>query len=299
MLAQESKQKSAIHAPHPQVCQWHREKLAQQWMMYFRTPERLLMDNLANRLFCFWFGFCMLALSPVTAAAYDIRTPTYESRPKHFRENGVVKGLCIDVLKAIEDIDPSLRFVGMNDTVPLKRIEHDTANGKFDLMLCASQTHSRDASLIRIDLPIYVVDDILVVRDSDPLKDATIDDIRSIKKNNVIMAYVATGQAEWLLAQKGLVVDANALTSEAVLEKLLLKRGRFVLINEAVATNLMKLPEFSGKFRKLPTAVRTRGRYFYFSTRTPPEVVNQVKVALERLAAEGKLKKIVRRYELE
>lgn len=233
-----------------------------------------------------------------SAHALDVVTPVYESRPKFFVADGEIKGLCIDVLKAIEKIAPDIRFV-LSGGVPLKRVEIGTRDGTYDLLLCATPTQARVAQLKMIDVPIYAVRDVLIVRADDPISDATLDDIRRLTSDNVILTYAGTGQLTWLSEQAGLVVDVAAPNPEANFLKLESKRGRFAFAGEAVSANAMRLPRFAGKFRVLPTPVRTMGRYFFFSKKTPSEVVEKVETALRELAAKGELKKIASKYVLE
>lgn len=54
--------------------------------------------------------FLLTLLAAGSAQAADIRTPTYESRPKFYKDGNEIKGLCIDVLKAVEKQAPEIRF---------------------------------------------------------------------------------------------------------------------------------------------------------------------------------------------
>lgn len=238
----------------------------------------------------------MLVLA-CTAHAVDIVTPTYESRPKFYVDDGQIKGLCIDVLKAVERLVPDIHFV-LSAGVPLKRVELGTRNGSYDLLLCATPTPDRTSQLRMVDVPIYTVRDVLFVRANDPLADATLDDIRKLASDNVILTYAGTGQLDWLSAQEGLVLDVPAPNPQAVFEKLEYKRGRFVFAGEAAGANVMRMPQFAGKFRMLPTPVRTMGRYFFFSPKTPAAVVAKVEAALKELAHRGELKAIASTYVL-
>lgn len=235
------------------------------------------------------------ALVAVSAHAADIVTPIYASPPKFFVSGGEAKGLCIDVLKAIEKIAPDVRFV-VQRGVPLKRVELGVRDGTYDLLLCATPTKERAAQLMVVDVPIYSSRDVLIVRADDPIKDATLDDIRKMKTGNVMLTYAGSGQHAWLSEQDGLMLDVPAPNPEANLMKLESNRGRFVFSSEAVGVSTMGQTKFAGKFRMLPTPVRTMGRYFYFSKKTPPDVVRSVEAALRKLAASGELKKIADRY---
>lgn len=240
----------------------------------------------------------LMLMAAMSAQAADIRTPTYESRPKFYKEGGEIKGLCIDVLKAVEKLAPDIKFV-LEYGVPLKRVEYGVVEGTYDLLLCGTPTPERTANMRMINVSIYTVDDVLAVRADDPLKDATLDDIRKLSADNSIMTYAGTGQQTWLEAQPGLKTDANAANPEVVFQKLEAKRGRFVFASEAIVANVLKQPAFAGKFRVLPTPVRSAGRFFFFSKKAPSAAINKVEAALKELASTGELKKIAGKYVLE
>lgn len=183
--------------------------------------------------------------------------------------------------------------------MPLKRVEYGVVNGIYDLLLCATPTPERIADMYMIDIPIYTVDDVLVVRADDPIKDATLDDIRKLAADNAIMTYAGTGQQAWLEAQPGLKVDKYAANPEVVFQKLEARRGRFVFAGEAVVANVLRQPAFAGKFRILPTPVRNAGRFFFFSRKLPTSVISKVEAALKELVSTGELKRIAGRYTLE
>jgi hypothetical protein len=65
------------------------------------------------------------------------------------------------------------------------------------------------------------------------------------------------------------------------------------------ADNMMKLPEFAGNFRVLPTVVRRVGRFFFFSRKTPVEVIAKVEAALKQLSSSGELEKLSSNYVLQ
>ncbi|WP_342618259.1 ABC transporter substrate-binding protein [Rhodoferax sp. GW822-FHT02A01] len=243
----------------------------------------------------------LMALSLVAimhaSLAANVVTPIYESPPKFYVENDEAKGLCIDVLKAIERVASDLHFVVVKN-VPLKRIEIGTRRGTYDLLLCATPTPERNAQLRMIDIPVYSVRDVLIVRKDDPIVDATLDDIRKLGADNTILAYSGSGQNTWLGEQPNLHTDLGAPDPIANFQKLMFGRGRFVFAGEAVSVNVMRLPQFAEKFRILPTPVRVMGRYFFFSPNTPPQIVEKVRDALRQLAASGALKRIDSKYQL-
>ena len=252
-----------------------------------------------------WVGRCarhaivtLFALVALRAQAIDIVTPVYASPPKFYATAAGVQGLCIDVLHAVERVAGNVHFI-VRDGVPLTRTERGVREGEYDLLLCATPTTARQTQLRMVDVPIYTVDDVLVVRSDDALQNATLDDVRLLRNDNVILTYAGTGQQAWLSAQPGLTLDVVAPDPNTIFQKLERKRGRFIFAGRAVVANLVRQPEFAGKFRVLPTPVRSMGRYFFFSKRTPRATVDAVERALQKLAASGELQRISSRYVLE
>ncbi len=242
-----------------------------------------------------------LALCCATAAIVpvNILTPTHASKPKYYEENGVVKGLCIAVLRAIEKIEPSVKFVGWDKQIPLSRIEEGIVDGAYDLMICNIKTPERSAKMVLLDLPIFSVDDVLIVRGDDTVKVKSLEDVKKMGANNAILVWFGTNHAKYLAGQTGLAVDAGAYSVEQLFNKLQAKRGRFIFLNKATALNYITQHHLEKEFTVLPDTIRTEGRYFYFSKKVAPAVVAKVKASLEKMERSGMLKNIADHYTLE
>jgi len=79
-----------------------------------------------------------------------------DSEPKFVAQGAAVAGSCIDIFRAIEKVEPGLKFVGDQQWMPLKRIEAMVVGHKLDALAawCEARSalrlrHSGHASVFR------------------------------------------------------------------------------------------------------------------------------------------------------
>lgn len=242
----------------------------------------------------------LLAFSALWASAVEIRTPTYHSPPKYSLVNGAPKGLCIEVIREIEKLEPGIRFVGTEKQLTLAAIEAGVLEGTYDLMLCNAKTEDRAKKMNVVDIPVYMVDDVLVVRmDDAPMTVKSLEDIPKLPVDSVVLAWDGTTHAKYVAKIPKLKVDARAKTIGEAFAKLENKQGRFLFTNQETALQYMKENNLRQKYKIWPAIIRTEGRFFIFSKKVPDDVVAKVKNALEKMSQSGQLKAISDRYSQE
>jgi len=76
-------------------------------------------------------------------------------------------GLCMEILLAVERIDPGLRFDGTDQQVPLKRVERLLAERQIDAFFCLLKSPDREAQWRYLPVPLYTIRHVLVQRAAD------------------------------------------------------------------------------------------------------------------------------------
>ena len=72
-------------------------------------------------------GIALLLIAglPFSIFGFELRTVAQDSAPKFFmvEENGkpIMKGLCIEIMQAIENLDPDINFTGKQHFLPTGR----------------------------------------------------------------------------------------------------------------------------------------------------------------------------------
>lgn len=248
-------------------------------------------------------AYCALVLLLVsvysTSAALEVKTVAQESPPKYIYENGRMSGLCVDIIKAVEEIEPTLKFTGYDQFAPLARIVHGLEVGNYDAFFCLANTPERMQTLNLIDVPLYTVNEVIVTRADDVVDIKSLDDIRRLAGENPLLVLRGSTQAQYLEKQPGLFVDQGNSHKEN-LTKLAAKRGRFLYGNESSLVNVLEKEGAAGRqFKVLPTPLRVEARYAFLSKKASPTMVDKVRHALEKLSKRGELRRIQARYRLE
>src|SRR4051812_7351279 len=103
-----------------------------------------------------------LPLASIPAGATDVRTAAQEgSYPKFTALSADSKahigGLCIDIMRGIERVEPDLRFVGDQNWQPLMRIEAGVQGGQLDAACGLLKTPARLEKMDFIEAPLFPV----------------------------------------------------------------------------------------------------------------------------------------------
>lgn len=236
---------------------------------------------------------CNLSLHALTI---ELNTAAQDSAPKYFLENNNMKGLCIDIMEAIEKIDPKIKFKGQNRFIPFKRIKKMLKTGELDLFFGFVKNVSREKEYVFIEPALYNVNHVVAVRSDDDVDVKSFEDIRKLGANGAILTTFGTSTRRYLEKQGGLIIDDGSKTVISNLKKLLRKRGRFFYYHNLGLVTSIRNINLENKIKILPTSFREYSQYVAFSKKVPADTIAKVKVALEKLALNGKLELIFKKY---
>lgn len=242
----------------------------------------------------------LLLILPLLAgagyAAQPLRTAAQDSPPKYARgPGGSIGGIGIDIMRAIERVDPSIRFTGDQDLMPFKRIEIMLERDDLDVFFGFIRTDERSGKYVFIDPPLYRVADVLVAREDDPLDVQNLPDLAQMADSPIVLVASGTAQADQL-KDMGVLVDDGGKTVAANLSKLLRNRGRLVMQSEIEILSEIREQKLQTRVRILPTRFNESGRYVAFSKGVPAPTVAKVQIALDKLSKSGELFTIFSRY---
>ena len=124
----------------------------------------------------------------MAAAPVQLRTAAQEgSDPKFVQGKGQIVGLCIDIMRAVEQIDPGLRFVGDQRWKPLIRAFAELANGQEDVQCAVQRTAEREKLYTYIGPPLYTIEYHFLARADDNVTIHSWDDVRLLAPNNLVL----------------------------------------------------------------------------------------------------------------
>lgn len=230
------------------------------------------------------------ALEPLRTAAQDNNALKYDLG------NRQKPGICIEVIRAIEQLDPELRFTGWDQPQSLRRIEAMLAEGQLDAFCALLKSAPREQKYLFIDVPVYTVRHRVAVRADDAVVAENFDDMRRLGAEGTVLVLRSTAHEDHLKKQDGLLLDASSPDLAINLKKLVARRGRFLYHTENALLRYIALEGLEGKVRLLPTVFKEESLYFMLSRAVQASVVARLRAALEKLAKRGELERIYASY---
>ncbi len=232
-----------------------------------------------------------LALAAVRVAAAEpaLRTVAQAGMTLKFNVGGDgPQGFCVDYIRALQRADPGLQFGGLEDALPLMRIESDLAAERIELFFGMLKTRERAARFRFVDAPsLYTVRHQVAVRADDGVEVRGFEDIRALGAQGVILATRGTGYVSFLADQPGLAVDAGAADNAQNLRKLLGGRGRFFYQADATLRHAIEVEGLQGRVRILPAVFHADAQLLAHAPGLAPERLARVVAAMRALELNG------------
>ncbi len=244
------------------------------------------------------FSLLLLPIYALAGQPLRVRTLSQDGYLAKFDySNAKRPGIVIEMIHALEAIDPGLRIVGLEVAGSTARIEEELASGNIDVSFGLAKTPEREArGFVFSSPPLYVTHQKLVVRKDDPIKISNLDDVRKLGASGKILTFTASAQANWLKRQGGLIVDDGSKSTKDNLEKLLSGRGRFFYGSDiGLATDIREL-KIQQAVRVLPPDFDYMPVYAMWSKQAPKTMTDRVQKDLVKLQESGKLEQIYRKY---
>ncbi|WP_109116776.1 transporter substrate-binding domain-containing protein [Azospirillum sp. TSO22-1] len=233
---------------------------------------------------------------PACANAIELRTAAQDSSPKYYQSGNEMKGLAVDIMQAIERVQPEIKFTGYNSFAPFPRIEAGLKGGELDAFLGMIKNPDREKQYTFLDPALYSTHNVMAVRADDTVEVKSFDDIRKLGGEGVILVSHATAQVRFLEDVGGLQVDPNGKSTANNIEKLLARRGRFVYQTDIALSQTIKEAKRQDQVRILPVSFHDEAQYMVLSKNIPESTVALVKGALDKLKLNGELDKILSQY---
>lgn len=219
-----------------------------------------------------------------------------ESEPKFVAQGGAVAGNCIDIFRAIERVEPAIRFIGDQQWLPLKRIEAMIAGGKLDAACGVLKTDERIAAYKIPDTPLLSVTYHLVARADDEINPKSWDEIRRLNADGIILVNAGSGPVSMLKKIGNLRIDSTAPSTAQNIEKLLAGRGRFFYYRNPGLNSEIRKSGFEGRVRVLPSVFDTQAFYMILGLHLSKDVEAKITQALLKLNEHHELRHIADKW---
>ncbi|GAB3254834.1 substrate-binding periplasmic protein [Chitinimonas naiadis] len=213
--------------------------------------------------------------------------------------NPQAPGICFEIIRALERIDPDLKFQGLDQEKPVGRIDKELSDGKLDVFFGLLKTPERERNMHFVSSPaLYSIKHQVAVLRNDAMDVSNLEDIRRLGRAGIVLATMGTAFVDFLRAQDGLIVDAGAPSNRDNLRKLLAGRGRFFYHSDVTLKRYIHDGMLEDKIRILPVIFKIDLQLVATSVHLAPEKRARLNAALTTLEKTGELQQIRRKYDL-
>lgn len=204
-------------------------------------------------------------------------------------------GICREIAAAVTAIDPTLTFSGLDLQTPLTRIEKMLEQGSIDLFFCLLRNKKREAKFNYIDIPLYSVRHILLVKADDPIVIKEYADIRQLGDQGLVLVNFGSALVHDL-NDAGVKNIASAKNDLQLIRMLDSGRGRFIYGQDLTIMEMLRRMKLKDRYRILPVTLKEENQYLAYRRGLSQDVVDKLEKLIRSLADSGKLQAIVSRY---
>lgn len=246
--------------------------------------------------------FFVLFFLSFQSLSSELKTTYQDNSPvKYNFDNSSSPGICTEVIEEIEKIRPGLRFHGKNKKMSLARIESFLESSDLDIFFCLLKTPEREKRFRFIDLPIYEVNNIILVKnDDDILKEVKNlrKDLKFFKDKGKFIVNKGSILVEDLKRIGASYLDGTRKDLE-ILEMLNKNRARFFYTQDFAIAYSLKNAKQSGNYKIIQLDRPSGTQNIAYSPKADSKLIKEVESALRELVASGKLKAIINKYKEE
>lgn len=242
---------------------------------------------------------CALLGAPAWSATTVLKVVAQEGTEPKFIPAGIgrVVGLCVDLYRAIERVDPGLQFVGDQTWLPLLRAHSELASHQHDALCAVQRTDERARQYVFLDPPLFQLRYQLIARLDDQAVIGNWDDVRKLGTKGVVLTNRGYTTPEMLERVGGLQIDSSATSPAINLQKLVAGRGRFFLHRAPGMQGFIDRAGVTHKVKILPTVMATTNVYMAMGTHVDPAVRLRVQRAVEQLDKAGELERLLKKWD--
>jgi len=260
-------------------------------MLSIRTISRLI--------FLLWIA---LQISDVPAAIIEIRTAAQINTEPKFMSSIIdghetITGLCVDIFRAIEKIDPGVKFVGDQVWEPSARIDVSMLYKIRDAGCGLIKNSDREAHFLILEPALFIFRYTLAARIDDDVTISNWSDVIHLGRDSVVLTLHGQAPSKLLEEVTGLRVDSGSSTIRQNFEKLLAHRGRFVYYRTPGMNYFIQEYCMRDKIKILPNVMDTLALYMLVGKHVVPEIAERLHLAIRKLKDIGELERIQKKWE--
>ncbi|WP_457420293.1 substrate-binding periplasmic protein [Roseateles sp. P5_E7] len=203
-------------------------------------------------------------------------------------------GLCVEILRAVEKAEPTLHFTGLEQHVPLKRVERLLAEGQVDAFFCLLKSPEREKQWRYSPVPLYVIRHVVVQRADDARQFDTLAELAAASRAKRVLVMRGTAIARHLLQAD--VTIAEVSSEREALQMLTMGRadiiyGQDINLRHHIADNRL-----GDRMKIGRTVFQEEPQYLALRADLPGAVEEKLTQALRKLERDGVLRQLADKY---
>ncbi len=243
--------------------------------------------------------FCLLsALLSLAAPAQELTLRTVQqasSTVKYDPDGSPLKpGLCLEILRAVERQDPGLHFTGLDQQVPLKRVERLLADGLVDAFFCLLKSPEREKQWRYVPVPLYTIRHVVVQRADDPRNPDSLADLAALSRHKPVLVMRGTAVARRLIAAHVTVAEVGS--EREALQMLALGRADAIYGQDINLQHHVLESKFGDKLKIGRTAFLEEPQFLALRADLPAAYEERLTQALRKLEKDGTLRQLAEKY---
>lgn len=203
-------------------------------------------------------------------------------------------GICLEVLRAVERVDPGIRFTGLEQVMPLRRVERMLGDGQIDAFFCLLRSPERERQWRYVPVPLYTVRHVIVQRMDDGRLVDNLLDLATMSQVKPVLVTRGT-----VLARKLDIAGVNLseVSSEReALQMLTLGRTDAIYGQDVNLLRHIRDARLGDRVRLGRTVFQEEAQYLTVRSELPAAVVERLTDALRRLEHDGVLRQLAEKY---
>lgn len=213
----------------------------------------------------------------------------------HGADSSYLPGFCREVADLVEKNIPDLKIKGFEQEVPIQRIEQFLERDQIDIFFCLLKTKDREKRFRYIDIPLYGVNNMLLVKSSD--KFATKAELNLIDLKNEGVVLVNKGSSlVYELRRAGVKYSDGGKDDLQIIELLEADRGRFFYGQDASLRFILKNHVKKDKYVLIRVKDSLNSQYVVHSKKLNPKIINDLTRSIQKLKENGTLFKLYQKY---
>jgi ABC-type amino acid transport substrate-binding protein len=244
-----------------------------------------------------WLGL-LSALLSLVAPAQELTLRTVQqanSTVKYDPDGGPLKpGLCLEILRAVEKLDPGLRFAGLDQAVPLKRVERLLAEGLVDVFFCLLKSPEREKQWRYAAVPLYTIRHVVVQRADDPRSPDSLAELADWSRRKPVLVMRGTALARRLVAANVTVAEVGS--EREALQMLTLGRADAIYGQDINLLRHVADSRLADKFRFGRTVFQEESQFLALRADLPAAHEERLTQALRKLEKDGTLRQLAEKY---